>query len=454
MPQRHSDLEGEKYLRTHPGYREIDVQDYSGGSLKLRRHSLAFAQSSLDWVNDPDVRQFMGADFSHVSLQTELKRIREILANKDEYHWAIDYKGIIIGSVTLHDIREQSKQCRCKAASLTVLIGYPNARKKGIASASMRAVLAWAFEEGGFEMVTARALRENVASIRTLEKLGFLPNGTEPYDGLVNGKRSEWKVFTMGKRPMLSEQEKKDVAKIYGTTPKMATVIVEAFKDYLLPPYRDWDDVLRIVSLDSHSRVLDLACGNGRTAVDIAKRFGSHVTGIDVVPPFIASAKNHAEQEGVADCCTFQCMDARKAKEQSHDFDLILWLSAPHLWGGLDKAMKAQRKCVRNGGLIVIYDAYYLPKARRKRDTWYRMEETTKKLERWGDRLIRVIDEGNTEWKAAYAEERNVYNRYLRRSHDPAAVSLVRKRIKQLDKMERWETAHFGTAFWIVEVRR
>ncbi len=252
----------------------------------------------------------------------------------------------------------------------------------------------------------------------------------------------------------LSHAETRDIAKIYGTTQKMATIIAEAFHDYALPPYRDWSDVLKAVSIGRISRVLDLACGNGRTAVDIAQRFKCRVMGIDVIPLFINSAKKYAAREGVTEHCAFLCMDVRKAADNYRDVDLVLWLSAPHLWGGLDKAMKALRQCVTSGGHIIIYDAYYLPKARKRKDTWYSMAETTKKLERWGDCVIRVIDERSTEWKHAYIEERNVYNHHLLRVHDPAVVKLVKNRLRQMEQMERWETANFGTAFWIVEVRK
>ena len=55
--------------------------------------------------------------------------------------------------------------------------------------------LQWAFFEAGFEVITGRALRENMASRKLLEKLGFEKTGTEPFDGLVNGKKSEWQNY-------------------------------------------------------------------------------------------------------------------------------------------------------------------------------------------------------------------------------------------------------------------
>ena len=51
-------------------YRELIVDK----SIKLVRPSLSSAQASLEWLSDPEIGQYMGADFTGVSLDTEQKR--------------------------------------------------------------------------------------------------------------------------------------------------------------------------------------------------------------------------------------------------------------------------------------------------------------------------------------------------------------------------------------------
>lgn len=51
-------------------------------------------------------------------------------------------------------------------------------------------------------------------------------------------------------------------------------------------------------------RILDIGCGTGRMAVQMAKR-GAHVVGIDISQNMLDMAKSIAEKEGLQDQCTF-----------------------------------------------------------------------------------------------------------------------------------------------------
>lgn len=51
-------------------------------------------------------------------------------------------------------------------------------------------------------------------------------------------------------------------------------------------------------------RILDIGCGSGRLAVELARR-GAYVTGIDFSMNMISLAKSTAEKHDVADRCTF-----------------------------------------------------------------------------------------------------------------------------------------------------
>ncbi len=181
------------YQQLHPRYREIDV----GKELRLVTPDLHHAAQSLSWVESLDVVQYMGADFPSPTLEGEKRRIEEIMSNKDEYSWMVEYDGKVIGNVCINSIAEATQQFGVKAGNLTVLIGDKNYWGKGIGVKVCTAILAWAFEEASFMRMTARALQENIASIKTLQKLGFEEVGTEPYEGLVQGKPSVWRNFTL-----------------------------------------------------------------------------------------------------------------------------------------------------------------------------------------------------------------------------------------------------------------
>jgi RimJ/RimL family protein N-acetyltransferase len=75
-------------------------------------------------------------------------------------------------------------------------IGYwvdPRARKRGVATAGVRAVCEWAMTTAGIEVIEWRCEAGNVASRRVAEKAGFLIEGTLRKRRLRHGVRvDEW----------------------------------------------------------------------------------------------------------------------------------------------------------------------------------------------------------------------------------------------------------------------
>lgn len=63
-----------------------------------------------------------------------------------------------------------------------VEIGYsvtPNRRRSGYAGEAARALVDWALAQDGVDAVVAGCAPDNVASVRTLERLGFIRTGLE-----------------------------------------------------------------------------------------------------------------------------------------------------------------------------------------------------------------------------------------------------------------------------------
>jgi SAM-dependent methyltransferase len=79
--------------------------------------------------------------------------------------------------------------------------------------------------------------------------------------------------------------------------------------------------------LDLHpgDHVLDMTCGPGLYAVELARR-GCSVTGIDFSPASIAHARQLAEAEGVAERCLFIEEDVRGFKMEPASFDAALFI--------------------------------------------------------------------------------------------------------------------------------
>jgi len=59
--------------------------------------------------------------------------------------------------------------------------------------------------------------------------------------------------------------------------------------------------LLRYLKIDSDSKVIDIACGKGTTAILIAEQYGCHVIGVDFDEGLIEEARLLTKQKGLED---------------------------------------------------------------------------------------------------------------------------------------------------------
>ena len=69
------------------------------------------------------------------------------------------------------------------------------------------------------------------------------------------------------------------------------------------------DDLLKLAGLTPPAHLLDLCCGPGRHALELARR-GFHVTGVDRTERYLEAARRKAAEEGLA--IEFVCEDMRR----------------------------------------------------------------------------------------------------------------------------------------------
>lgn len=185
------------YFKEHPGYREIEVSNYPKAKLRLVAPSLKYAAASLSWVLQPDVMQYMGADLSNISLAGEVTRLQKIIDNKDAYNWMIEVDGVVVGNRNINMVSQMSKKYGGLVGKSNILIGDKNYWGKGISTATAKAVLNWAFNEGSFDAIVTRVMPENTASLAVVKKMGYLPVGEETET--IAGKTIKYLVFKLDK---------------------------------------------------------------------------------------------------------------------------------------------------------------------------------------------------------------------------------------------------------------
>ena len=128
---------------THLHYRELIVDD----TLRLITPDVSHAHSSLEWVREQDVVQYMGVDFPTPTIEGEQVRMNDIIDNTDAYSWMIELQGAVIGNVCINDIKETSEKQGKRAGNLTILIGSKEHWGKGIGARACAAVCSGLFSK-------------------------------------------------------------------------------------------------------------------------------------------------------------------------------------------------------------------------------------------------------------------------------------------------------------------
>lgn len=138
---------------------------------------------------------------------------------------------------------------------------------------------------------------------------------------------------------------------------------------------------LKAAGVRAGSRVLDLGCGKGAVAVEIASRTGCRVLGVDAFAPFLADCRALARERGVEELCAFRTGMAERFRARG--FDAVVLLNV----FPFERAIGVARRLTKRGGCYVIDDAVAV---RRSRDTEHlpSAADVERAIEAAGDRVV------------------------------------------------------------------
>lgn len=114
---------------------------------------------------------------------------------------------------------------------------------------------------------------------------------------------------------------------------------------------------LRLLERNVHEapwRMVDLGCGKGALLIHLAKSFGWHGRGVDLVPEFIAEARRYASEWGVADALDFEVKDMGKELADGGEWNLILFGFDSEALGELPEALARIAGRVALSGLLLV----------------------------------------------------------------------------------------------------
>jgi diamine N-acetyltransferase len=175
-----------------------------GPRVSLRAIEIEDLDRCWRWMNDTEVRRFLGVAPFPISRAEERQWIEGLPSRRDERQMAIVAEdGVHIGNLGLMNFDWTNRH-----AELGILIGEREYWDKGYGAEAIRLLLGLAFRDMNLNCVWLRVFEYNLRGIRCYEKVGFIHEGRERQRMYRDGRF--WDCIRMG---MLRDE----FIKLYGT---------------------------------------------------------------------------------------------------------------------------------------------------------------------------------------------------------------------------------------------
>lgn len=196
----------------------------------------------------------------------------------------------------------------------------------------------------------------------------------------------------------MSERTKKSIAESLEADNQMLPHLPFLLKD-LWSMGCSLDQIISIVGTlkfpSKKVNALDLGCGKGAVAVNLAFKYGFNVTGIDAMKEFLDEAKLKATEHNVSHLCSFVNEDINDFITINRNYDLVIFASLGGILGSTKETVRKLRTQVKPGGYLIIDDGYLktepIPK-RKGYEYCLSYGETKNALIAFGDVIVHQIN--------------------------------------------------------------
>src|SRR3990170_1612426 len=126
-----------------------------------------------------------------------------------------------------------------------------------------------------------------------------------------------------------------------------------AFATRYLEPYGR--ELLKMLKVPRHGRLLDLACGGGEPGITLAKRMGPliEVVGCDLSPKMVEVARREARRKGASNI-SFRVADAEDLPFPRGAFDMVTCRFGLQIFSTPEKALREMRRVLKPGGQLGV----------------------------------------------------------------------------------------------------
>jgi ubiquinone/menaquinone biosynthesis C-methylase UbiE len=118
------------------------------------------------------------------------------------------------------------------------------------------------------------------------------------------------------------------------------------------------EEMFRFADFKTGQRVLDVGCGVGTTAIEIATRFGCHVAAVDIAPLMLSRAHANVRAAGREDQVTIEKGDIQSLQFSDASFDRVI-IEAVTMFVDRPRAACEVIRVCRPGGRVLDHEFIY-----------------------------------------------------------------------------------------------
>lgn len=115
------------------------------------------------------------------------------------------------------------------------------------------------------------------------------------------------------------------------------------------------EDLLRLADIRPEHHVLEVGCGPGTTAVEIAKRYGARVTAVDINDMMLAKARETVAANKLEDRIRVERHDIQSLQLPDDTFDRVI-VEAVTMFVDLERATNEVVRVCKPGGIVVDHE--------------------------------------------------------------------------------------------------
>jgi len=168
----------------------------TGTLIRLRAIDMTDLDRYVEWINDPEVTQFIGASIPVMARLAEAEFVERHAKRNfsfGDFTFAIEtLAGRHIGSISIHEANAMHRK-----AVLGIMIGDKTCWDRGYGTDAIRTLLAYMFDEMNLHRVGLTVNADNARGIACYRKCGFVEEGRLRDDRFTGGAYHDTLVMSV-----------------------------------------------------------------------------------------------------------------------------------------------------------------------------------------------------------------------------------------------------------------